>query len=333
MILTYLLLSVVILLNIRINRVGYNENFTGKEQSNVIKGVFIWFVFISHITQYIPDIQDSAFNFIRNFLGQLVVVPFLFYSGYGVLTNINRGGYVETIPKKRILNTLVNFDVAVVLFIITDILLGKDLTIPQCLLSLICWDSVGNSNWYIFSIIICYLLSYVSAKVFGCAKKGLIAICVSVFVYSVVMAFLKEGWWYDTVWSYAGGAFYCYYKEQIDSFCQKKYFACLFSVIVSFLLSTFIPNIGGVSTNIRSLFFMAMILLFTMKLAINNQFLSWSGKNLFPLYIYQRIPMLIFSTVLGGAMVQDYLPIYIVVCFTMTLIITKMYPHFNVTFK
>lgn len=215
MILTYLLLLVVILLSIRITRVGFYEDFTGKEQSNVIKGIFIWLVFISHITQYIPDIQDSIFNFIRNFLGQLVVVPFLFYSGYGVLINIERGGrgYVEAIPKRRVFNTLVNFDIAVVFFIITNLLLGKDLTIRQCLLSLVCWDSVGNSNWYIFSIIICYLLSYVSAKVFGYGKKGLIVFCLLVFVYSIVMAFLKEGWWYDTVWSYAGGAFYCYYKE------------------------------------------------------------------------------------------------------------------------
>lgn len=42
---------------------------------------------------------------------------FLFYSGYGIMESIKNKGekYISTVPKKRILNVLVNFDIAVLI--------------------------------------------------------------------------------------------------------------------------------------------------------------------------------------------------------------------------
>ena len=73
--------------------------------------------------------------------------------------------YINDFPKKRILNVLLNFDIAVLLFIVTNILLGRYYSYDEYLLSLIGWTSVGNSNWYIFVILLCYVHVYIAFRV------------------------------------------------------------------------------------------------------------------------------------------------------------------------
>ena len=36
------------------------------------------------------------------------------------------------------------------------------MTLPQFLLSLVCWESIGNSNWFIFAILVLYLITTAS---------------------------------------------------------------------------------------------------------------------------------------------------------------------------
>lgn len=142
----------------------WNSAYIGKETTSTINGLFIWLVFISHFMSYLPS---SVNNLVGNTLGQLVVVMFLFYSGYGCAAQyLSKGeSYLRSFPTKRILTTLINFDIAVCAFVVVALLLGKSITMRQVLLSFVCWDSVGNSNWYIFVIILCYTLFWLSAGV------------------------------------------------------------------------------------------------------------------------------------------------------------------------
>ena len=138
-------------------------------------------VFISHVFPYLlqknnPSSHwyDLTFYFIHENLGQLIVSSCLFYSGYGVFESIKNKGneYIKGFPRKRILNTLLNFDVAVLAFAFMDILLNIKFTTTQFLLSLIAWDSIYNSNWYIFCILICYAFTYIVVYIFGKGKKA-----------------------------------------------------------------------------------------------------------------------------------------------------------------
>ena len=131
-------------------------------------------IFLTHSMQYISGSGytfagiDSITTIITNYLGQLVVVMFLFYSGYGVASQIRHRGnsYVKQMPKCRVMKTLLNFDIAVCFFIVLDILLTRPFSISQILLSFVAWDSVGNSNWYIFIILLCYIFTYVACSFF-----------------------------------------------------------------------------------------------------------------------------------------------------------------------
>lgn len=150
---------------------SFNGSYISKEQCNCIKGFFIAVVFCRHIVSYLVEagynfsiVGDNIFGWINGHIGQLLVVMFLFYSGYGVTESIKKKGadYVESIPKRRVLTTLANFDVAVFLFLIVDILCGIEYPISNVLLSFVGWESIGNSNWYIFVILCCYLSTYLA---------------------------------------------------------------------------------------------------------------------------------------------------------------------------
>lgn len=48
-----------------------------KEQTTCINGIFVLFVFLSHFGQY----ETMPWNGVLLAIGQLMVAPFLFYSG------------------------------------------------------------------------------------------------------------------------------------------------------------------------------------------------------------------------------------------------------------
>lgn len=51
------------------------------------------------------------------------------------------------------------------LLVVLNLILRKEMTVSHALLSLIGWENVGNSNWYIFCIICCYAFTYIAFKI------------------------------------------------------------------------------------------------------------------------------------------------------------------------
>lgn len=163
----------LVLYNIGISVRKQHPDFLSKEKTDSIKGIFILIVFLSHISEYFAaagaDLSawhDKLLFLIPKAFGQLMVVMFLFYSGYGVMESIKKKGieYINRIPRKRVLNTLLNYDVAVVIFAATGLMIGNEASMSSFCLSLTAWDSVGNSNWYIFIILVCYLLTFLTIR-------------------------------------------------------------------------------------------------------------------------------------------------------------------------
>jgi len=169
----WLFLLFVLLLIVFSIKLEKNDDYCSKDQCNVIKGVFILLVFFSHACQYVVksgyDFHlwgDAVVPIYKSFMGQLIVTMFLFYSGYGIAESISRKGktYVHQMLAKRIFPVWINFCIAVIAFAIMNLILSIHMEWKQFFLSLICWESIGNSNWYIFIILLCYLNAYVAFK-------------------------------------------------------------------------------------------------------------------------------------------------------------------------
>ena len=315
---------------------GWNEYYMGKETTSTINGLFIWLVFLSHFTQYLPS---SYGNIVSKTIGQLVVVMFLFYSGYGCSSQYLVKGepYLQSFPKKRILPTFVNFDIAVCVFVFVDFLLGKPLTVRQILLSFVCWDSVGNSNWYIFVIMLCYALFWLSACVLKKKSGGnpqrwqvifMHLLAISVFALSRV----RPGYWCDTMMAFGAGAVYGLYRSRIEEFVKKNYLLCLMIAAVLFVSVKYIPIIGQrywIAHNMKSIAFAAIVVMATMKISVDCAVLRWSGEHLFPLYIYQRIPMIVFSTLFPVAFRDVRCWIYFAISACIAITLASLYPCFQ----
>lgn len=69
------------------------------------------------------------------------------------------------------------------------------------------------------------------------------------------------------------------------------------------------------------------MVILTMRLQLKSKALEWSGKNLFPLYIYQRIPMILLSMIGGGFLVSDFKYLYVIICAIVSIIIVHLYKY------
>lgn len=345
MIFYFLLFAVLCLYKIKLkpDESGFMADYMSVEKTTAIKGIFIIIVFFSHFKSYI-DLNsawsgDVTFYKYFSLIGQRMVTLFLFYSGYGVMESISKKGlpYVNSIPKRRLLHVLVEFDIAVIIFAVMRMALGnpfnngKVFDIKQFVLSLIGWDSVGNSNWYIFSILVAYAVTFIAFEIFR-GKKYLsvtgVTVLLAAFVIVLRVFNLKQSYWYDTIMIYALGMWYSRLRPYVEKIVMKNQVwipLFVFSVLVCLYSFKFAKQ-NFVLYELSMALFVWTVLLFTMKVSICNKPLVWLGKNLFPLYIFQRLPMIILDH-FGLSDFNIYL--YFAVCFAVTLGIAWLFSKFS----
>ena len=337
----YLAILVLMVWGVRFSKDGFHEDYIGKNQCNSIKGVFILVVFLRHIHLYIVEsgygmskYMDVIFSTADKSIGQLLVVMFLLYSGYGIMESIKMKGtkYIDSMPKRRILTTLINFDIAVVIFIALNLIMGKPLDISNSMLSLTGWTSVGNSNWYIFAILLCYLLSYVCFKFIRNHNAAITIMTILTILSVMVIAELKQSWWYNTMLCYPAGMAYSLYKDKVERIWRSHYLPCLSLVAVVFLVFyNFRPlRLYFLDYNLAAICFGLSVVLLTAKVSIRNKSLDWFGRNLFPLYIYQRLPMIALNEYLGNSFIACHPYIYVILCFIITIAITMAYRFWRI---
>lgn len=328
----YLLMILVLtLIGIKITIKTNNKNYLSKENTSCIKGIFILIVFYSHLYTYMPLQMNKDFLMYKFviYLGQLMVTLFLFYSGYGVYESIKKKKekYINEIPKKRLLKTLINFDIAVLTFVIVNYALNVKFNLKTILLSLIGWGTVGNSNWYIFAILGLYLITYISFKIFDTSnKKAITCLWILTLIFMLFIHVKRNGleYCYNTLLCYPLGITYSFLKNKIEKivFDNKKYLYILLICIISYLTFREAIKYNYINYYFMTITFTLIVVLATIKININNVILKWFGDNLFWIYILQRIPMIILSKI-GYAHSNAYR--FALICFISTIILTIIY--------
>ena len=305
----------------------WNREYLSIEQTQVIKGIFIGIVFFSHINSYVTysSFKDELVRQFTQLLGQTMVAPFLFYSGYGVMESIRKKGkdYVSAIPKKRILGTLFRFDCAAVLFVIEELWRGKVYSPGRYLQAFLAWEHIENSNWYIFVILLLYGITYLAFRVFSNPGKAVGASCLLVCLWIFCMDFwqIKGIWWYDTALCYVLGMTYSLYRPQIENLLSRSrilYWTLVAGLLVAVLLMKPLEY-QVVGSSIRTLLFAFLVVAATMRIRVKSRILHWCGTHLFSLYILQRIPMLVFRHV---GLAERSIPLFGICCLVCTVLLT-----------
>ena len=302
------LLLLLYFLPARVRPTGSNIDYLSKEGMAPVKGFFVLLVFATHFVQYVKlgGPWHSAYLSIRGWMAQLVVVPFLFYSGYGVMTSIlNRGwGYVDSLPSKRVLKVLFMFDVAVLLFIAVQYHLGHFYTLKKVAWTFLAWESIGNSNWYILAMLVLYLLTYCSFKATEHLEStkarhgvslGILSLLTLLF--AAILSKYRPGYYYNTVFCYVLGMVFVFVRPALERFLLASRQAYL-ATFVALALSLWI--LGGLRSNpvgyqTWAMAFALTVVLFTMKCSSRSPILAYCGRHLFSLYILQRLPMILLQ--------------------------------------
>ena len=308
---------------------GIHENYLDKKQTTTINGIFVFLVIMSHARQYIElsGPYNDSYIFLSNFLNQAIVVTFLFYSGYGIMEGIKKKGpsYVKTIPSK-LLKLFIQFDIAILLFLITNWLTGNFPSFKNILLALTSWGSIGNSNWYITAILLLYLFTFLSFRFLNNHWISLIILAVltmgMVYFYMVID---RPAYTYNTMICYVFGVFYSLIHEHIRKYLGKPliYLSLLLVTLgVTVYARPFIyQNIKFYS--IWMIGFMFFILLFSMKVELNSPLLNFLGQHVFSIYILQRIPMIILKHLGYSNHMFTFFTISLVTTFILAIIFDK----------
>ena len=292
-------LAALTLFRVRIE--GFHEGFLDRQTTDSIKGVFILIVLLSHVRSYVSageGVLNSAYNAFFVWLGQLMVAMFLFYSGYGCFESYkNKKNYLSSFLKNRVCKTLFHFALAVSLFAVLNAVLKIHYPARNYLFCWIGWESIGNSNWYIFTILMLYLMSWLSFSAEkGIGKKGLISIPAVTILCVAYIFFMhragKESWWYDTALCFPCGMAVSFFKPYCLSRIRKTAEWAVWTILTgaAFVL---LYEKGGLWFFPCACVFCLLVVLISARVRIENRPLIWAGRHLFEIYILQRIPMIV----------------------------------------
>ena len=328
MLIAYILLAFLCIHRIKL--LSFNWDYCSREQTTSIKGIFVILVFLSHFSSYVTwtgNKLDEVFRILNSWIGQLMVVMFLFYSGFGIYRKImeNQGGYIKGFLKKRFLPVWGQFAICVGLFLVMDLVIGRlsSYSIGHIILSFTGWTSIGNSNWFMFDTFALYLLVFFSFIKSLPSKSNLILFSASSCALTAILFFTKQSYWWNTLLAFPLGMWFAQYKEEIDVFLQnpKNHLIVSIPVISLFLILFRIYLRFGLDIGyiLLSLLFALSVALLTMKIKIRNKILYFFGSHVFSIYILQRIPMILLQDKI------DNRYLYLCICFITTIIISVLF--------
>lgn len=298
-----------------------------REVTSTINGFFVCLVFLRHLLQYVDagafNALDSGFRSVDGFLGQLIVSTFLLFSGYGVMESIKRkgNGYVLSLPRRRILPFLLDVWLALAVYVAVRLIRGSGLpSVSRLLLSMVGWEGIGNSNWYIFAVLCLWVFTYLSFRIFQREDQRWLAIAMTaVFTlcYCFVMKREEAGArFYNTVFCYLAGMVLSLLIDHLRDMAHPRESGAIAAVALfaAFYLLRQASASHVFFYNARAIVFALLVALGSLlQKSVSKPFL-WIGNNLFFIYIYQRVPMILLQPLAAyGTLV------YGTVCFICTI--------------
>ncbi len=294
--------------------------YLSRLHTSMANGIFICLVFLSHLRQYEPWLGEiDSWILVQNsqMLGQLMVAPFFFFSGWGMMCSLQKKGkdYVRSLVNRRFPGLLLKFAAAVLVFWAVQSLLGQRYSWEQVLLSLVGWRSLGNSNWFIFMTLLMYLMV---AGVFALLPRqryvqGVLILGAILAPVVFAMGQLKPPYWYDTILCLPAGMWWCYLcnGKSTKELCRGGLCALILVPagwwvyhharelvevlpVLSFWCGSMLANFGAVLFAWGVALAVGRYSMAYPRLGAGGRALAWcGGPALFYLYIYQRIPMLL----------------------------------------
>lgn len=308
----YVVVALLVLSSLRLRRNVDATACLAPSQTVCINGICILLVFVAHIGHVLlqpmgyemSSVLDRVYLKIHCTCGQLIVVPFLFYSGYGVATQMmTKPGYLAGFLRSRVLTLWLNYLVAMVLFLLVTVAFVEPVRGVDILKSLVFLQSFDSPKWFLFCTMASYVVVWLAFKL-SPNKLCISATCIGgMLLYIGVVSRYRPLFWYDTALMFPIGVLVALYKGEVFSLLSKRYWTLVVALSITFLLLLFkLPRFyfgvygACLRTNLLGAMLMALIVLFTMRICVANKLFLWLGKHVFPIYVYHLLFFLCAKT-------------------------------------
>ncbi len=302
------------------------------DRTIMINGIFVAIILFSHFNGYVllTSASDEIYLKIFSNISQLMVTTFLFYSGYGIIESIKRKpGYIKSFFKNRILKLFIMYAAAIVLYIILNLIIGKSYSVSTILLSFTGWTDIGNSNWFIFVTFVLYFFIWLSFIIFK--KDNYKATLLTLLLTLIYIAFMaktgiRKGTWFNTVLCFNMGMFISLYKDRIMNFLKDNMtYILTFGCLLLIFLVCHSQGNHYIIYSLKSVVFVILIMMLSMKIKIGNKLLFFLGKNTFPIYILQRLSFIAYKNLgLLGYNIYVYFFVSVLTTIIIAIIFNKL---------
>lgn len=307
------------------------EDYLCPKNTTTINAIFSVLIFLSHSAQYVSlkgDLDAPYFE-MRAWLGQIVVVTYLFFSGFGIMESIKKKGrsYVKAMPTQRFFRLWYQFALMMVMYIVLGFVIGREMDPINTLLAFTGYTSLGNSNWYMLATFLMYIFIYLSFMVSGKYKwlgVTLTTLLTMGYIAAMVETEFLELRFYDTIFCFPLGMLYSSVKPRIDKLVMKN--DVVWSAVAVALVAALMycaQNRFDTINHRLGLYALAplVIVVMMMKLNISSSILDWFGRHIFSFFMLQRIPMLLLRYL--GLNKEPYF--FIIACFFATVLLATAF--------
>lgn len=300
--LVFLILCQISIVNVKFKGVNdFYYDYMNLKYTSQIKGIFVWMIILYHNRIYFRGDNKLIYNQVLNCIGQKMVSMFLFYSGFGIYESIKMKGkdYIKKLPHKSII-LFIKSQIIIIIFLITNILLGIKINLYNYFLSIIFKSSLGNSNWFAFSIILFYFYSFLSFffiknikyYVLGIIFVSILCFFHMYFVYNYYYPKVSHA--IDNTLCFILGFFYSLLKNYFENFIMKtdKVYYGVLSISILIFYYFYIYKLRTIwITSITNGIFSLITIIISMKVRFNNEFLNLLNLHSYSIYLLQRVVM------------------------------------------
>ncbi len=310
-------------------------DYCSPKNTSTINAIFSILIFLSHAVTYVKlnGVLDGPYFDFRTFHSQLVVVTYLFFSGYGIMESIKKKGtpYVKSMPVHRFFKLWYHFAIVILLFTLVSVgFASKEYSVSHWLLSFVGLKSIGNSNWYMFVTFVLYIFVIVSFLIFKKTKKLALVfmclICAGFVIFEKKIGLSIA--FYNTLLCFPLGMAFSMVKPYIDKIVMKNDVIWFTAFSVNVLLFAYFSQNRAQRFAyyvLFTFFALAVIVMFMMKVNISSSVLDWFGQHIFSFFILQRIPMIILKSL--GYNKDGYF--FIIVSFFATIFLAVIFDAFT----
>ena len=279
----------------------FYEDYASHKNTTTVNAIFSILIFLSHAASYVDlnNTFDQPYLDIRRFLGQGVVVTYLFYSGYGITTSIlkKKYEYVKARSINRLFKTWLHFAIIIVMYIVLALFTKADYSLDRYLIAFTGLRSIGNSCWYMFVTFALYILVIIGFSIFKTSQKlGFVATVLLIigFVYIEKNVMKLDVIFYDTILCFPLGMIFAMVKPYIDKILMKNDIIWTIALCGIFTLFMYFAQHKRDTLNHLIIFYgliPVVITVLMMKVNIKSSVLDWFGSHIFSFFMLQRIPM------------------------------------------